>query len=69
MSNLLKVAMIDLILSLHCQGRSEHRIMSELGINRETGIRYLSQARDAANQLWGQSTEMESVLINKTAAW
>jgi hypothetical protein len=28
-----------------------------------------SQARDAVNQLWGQSTEMESVLINKTAAW
>jgi hypothetical protein len=49
MSNLLKVAIIDRILSLHCQGRSEHRIMSELGINREIVIRYLSQPRNAAN--------------------
>ena len=44
MSNLLKVAMIDLILSLHRQGLSQRRIASELGINRETVARYLSQA-------------------------
>ena len=48
MSNLLKVAMIDLILSLHRQGLSQRRIASELGINRETVARYLSDARDAA---------------------
>jgi hypothetical protein len=56
MSNLLKMAIIDLILSLHCQGRSEHRIISELRINREIVMRYLSQPRDAANQLsWDRS--------------
>jgi transcriptional regulator with XRE-family HTH domain len=48
MSNLLKVAMIDLILSLHRQGMSQRRIASELGINRQTVARYLSQPRDAA---------------------
>jgi transposase len=48
MSNLLKVAMIDLVLSLHRQGLSQRRIASELGINRETVARYLSQPRDAA---------------------
>jgi transcriptional regulator with XRE-family HTH domain len=48
MSNLLKVAMKDLILSLHRQGLSQRRIASELGINRETVARYLSQVRDAA---------------------
>jgi hypothetical protein len=36
MSNLLRVAMIDRILSLHRQGLSQRRIASELGINRET---------------------------------
>ena len=41
MSNLLKVAMIDLIRSLHRQGLSQRRIASELGINRETVARYL----------------------------
>ena len=45
MSNLLKVAMIDLILSLHRQGWSQRRIASELGINRETVARYLQQVR------------------------
>jgi transposase len=44
MSNLLKVAMIDLILSLHRQGLSQRRIASELRINRETVARYLSDA-------------------------
>ena len=48
MSNLLKVAMIDLVLSLHRQGWSQRRIASELGINRETVARYLSHPRDAA---------------------
>jgi transposase len=48
MSNLLEVAMIDLILSLHRQGLSQRRIASELGINRETVARYLSQSGDAA---------------------
>jgi transposase len=48
MSNLLRVAMIDLILSLHRQGLSQRRIASELGINRETVARHLSQPPDAA---------------------
>jgi transposase len=47
MSNLLKVAMINLILSLHRQGLSQRRIASELGINRETVSRQLRQARAA----------------------
>jgi transposase len=47
MSNLLRVAMIDLILSLHRQGLSQRRIASELGINRETVARHLSQAKAA----------------------
>ena len=48
MSNLLKVAMIDLVLSLHRQGLSQRRIATELRINRETVARYLSWHRDAA---------------------
>ena len=48
MSNLLKVAMIDLILSLHRQGLSQRRIASELDINRETVARYLKQAKGAS---------------------
>jgi transposase len=47
MSNLLKVAMIDLIFSLHRQGLSQRRIATELGINRETVARHLSRARAA----------------------
>jgi transposase len=47
MSNLLKVAMIDLILSLHCQGWSQRRIARELDTDRETVARYIKQARAA----------------------
>jgi transposase len=47
MSNLLKVAMIDIILSLHRRGWSQRRIASELEINRETVARYLKQAEAA----------------------
>jgi transposase len=47
MSNLLEVAMIDIILSLHRRGWSQRRIASELEINRETVARYLRQARAA----------------------
>ena len=36
MSNLLKVAMIETIQSLHGRGWSQHRIARELGIDRET---------------------------------
>src|SRR5262245_20549308 len=43
MSNLLKVAMIDTILSLRQRGWSQRRIARELGINRETVARYLQQ--------------------------
>lgn len=48
MSNLLRVAMIDRILSLHRQDLSQRRIARELGINRETVARYLRQHRDAS---------------------
>jgi len=44
MSNHLKVAMIDLILSLRRKGWSQRRIATELGINRETVARYLKHA-------------------------
>src|ERR1017187_2325779 len=47
MSNRLKVAMIDLVLSLHRKGWSQRRIATELEINRETVARYLKQARPA----------------------
>jgi transposase len=47
MSNRLKVAMIDIILSFHRRGWSQRRIANELGINRETVARYLKQASAA----------------------
>jgi transposase len=47
MSNLLKVAMIDLIFTLHRQGLSQRQIAVKLGINRETVARYLSQLTEA----------------------
>ena len=47
MSNRLKVAMIDVILSLHRRGWSRARIAIELDINRETVARYLKQASEA----------------------
>jgi transposase len=62
MSNLLKVAMIDIILSLHRRGWSQRRIARELEINRETVARYLKQARAApkpANAPSG-STDLEA---------
>jgi transposase len=43
MSNLLKVAMIDTILSLRQRGWSQRRIARELGIDRETVARHLHQ--------------------------
>ena len=48
MSNLLKVAMIDRVFSLHRQGLSQRQIARRLGINRETVARYLRQAEDAS---------------------
>ncbi len=47
MSYRLRVAMIDVILSLHRKGWSQRRIASELDINRETVARYLKLARAA----------------------
>jgi transposase len=47
MSNHLKLAMIDLILSLRLKGWSQRRIARELELNRETVARYLKQARSA----------------------
>jgi transposase len=45
MSNLLKVAMIDVIHSLYRQGLSQRAIARELGVNRETVARYLHQIK------------------------
>jgi transposase len=68
MSNLLKVAMIDLILSLHRQGHSQRRIARDLGVNRETVARYLKRAKVApkpANAPSGSSVpEAESKPAN-----
>jgi transposase len=47
MSNLLKVAMIDIILSLHRKRWSQRAIARELGIDRETVARHISRARSA----------------------
>jgi transposase len=67
MSNLLKVAMIDLILSLHRQGLSQRRIASELGINRETVARYLSRSRDAAKPAIAPSGSIDAEAESKPA--
>jgi helix-turn-helix protein len=67
MSNLLKVAMIELILSLHRQGLSQRRIASELGINRETVARHLSQPPDAAKPAIAPSGSIEAETEPKPA--
>jgi transposase len=67
MSNLLKVAMIELILSLHRQGLSQRRIASELRINRETVARYLSQPRDAAKPANAHSGSIAAEAESKPA--
>ncbi len=43
MANLLKVVMIETIVSLHSRGWSQRRIARELGIERETVARHLRQ--------------------------
>ena len=48
MSNLLKVAMIDIILSLYRKGWSQRQIATELGINRETVARYRQAGQGGA---------------------
>jgi transposase len=67
MSNLLEVAMIETILSLHRQGLSQRRIASKLGINRETVARYLSQPRDAAKPANAPSGSIEAEAESKPA--
>jgi transposase len=67
MSNLLKVAMIDLVLSLHRQGLSQRRIAYELGINRETVARYLSQPGDAAKPANAPPGSIEAEAESKPA--
>jgi transposase len=60
MSNLIKVAMIDAILSLHRRNWSQRRIARELGINRETVARYLKEAESGpkpANAPPGSATD------------
>jgi transposase len=48
MANLLKMAVIDTILTLHAQGKSQREIADLLGIHRETVARYLRQATQQA---------------------
>jgi transposase len=48
MPYLIKVATIDIILSLHRRGWSQRRIATELDINRETVARYLKRAESAS---------------------
>ena len=48
MANLLKMAIIETIRTLHRRGWSQRRIAAELGINRETVARYLRQADSAS---------------------
>jgi transposase len=67
MSNLLKVAMINIILSLHRQGLSQRRIASELGINRETVARYLSDAKVSAKPAIAPSGSIEAETEPKPA--
>jgi transposase len=60
MSYLIKVATIDIILSLHRRGWSQRQIARELDINRETVARYLRQAESAskpANAPTGSDTD------------
>jgi predicted transcriptional regulator len=45
MANLLKMAIREIIRTLHRQGLSQRRIAEELGINRETVARYLRLAQ------------------------
>jgi transposase len=67
MSNLLKVAMRDLIFSLHRQGLSQRQIASELGINRETVARYVRQAREGSNPAIAPSGSATSDAESKPA--
>ena len=48
MANLLKMTIVQSILSLHAQGWSQHRIADQLGIDRETVSRHVRLARLAA---------------------
>ena len=70
MSNHLKVAMIDIIVSLHRKGWSQRRIARELEIDRETVARYLKQARAApkpANAPFGSGNSAASAKTSQCA--
>ena len=47
MANVLKMTIVQSILSLHAQGWSQRRIADQLGIDRETVSRYVRLARSA----------------------
>src|SRR5215207_7638185 len=49
MANLLKVVMVETIVSLHNRGWSQRRIARELGIDRETVARHLRLAAPDSN--------------------
>jgi transposase len=60
MSNLLNVAMIQSILSLHAQGWSQRRIARTLGIDRETVRRYVQAHSKPANSPIGSAGATDS---------
>ena len=57
MSNLLKMAMVQSILSLHARGWSQRRIARALGIDRETVRRHVQEHAKPANAPVGSSVE------------
>src|ERR1700730_2844833 len=67
MSNLLKMAMVQSILSLHAQGWSQRRIARQLGIDRETVRRDVQERSKPANAPIG-SPGHETPMENPPAA-
>jgi transposase len=64
MSNLLKMAMVQSILSLHAQGWSQRRIARALGIDRETVRRYVQELSKPANAPVGSGGSGDSKPAN-----
>ena len=63
MANLLTMAIIETIYTLHQRGWSQRRIARELGVNRETVARYIARTQTAkpANAPIGSEAESEKI--------